>query len=50
VNRRFSIWTGLDGFMLANLSCGMEPTFSVGEALTQVALMVTQGRCLCTMI
>jgi hypothetical protein len=35
----FSIYTGLDGWMLANLTAGMAPVSSSLEALTQVGLM-----------
>jgi hypothetical protein len=35
-NGQFSVATGLDGFMLANLTCGMEPVFSVLQAASQV--------------
>lgn len=34
--RAFNVWTGLDGFMLSNLSCGMEPCFNVLSAVVQV--------------
>lgn len=34
--RAFSVWTGLDGFMLASLTCGMEPCFGILAALVQV--------------
>lgn len=35
-SRQFSVSTGLDGFMLANLTCGMEPVFSVLQGVVQV--------------
>ena len=35
-SRQFSVFTGLDGFMLANLTCGMEPVFSVLQGMAQV--------------
>lgn len=35
-SRQFSVSTGLDGFMLANLTCGMEPVFSVLQGMVQV--------------
>jgi hypothetical protein len=34
--RTFSVWTGLDGFMLSSLTCGMEPCFSLLAGLVQV--------------
>ncbi|KAM3568649.1 hypothetical protein VYU27_009232 [Nannochloropsis oceanica] len=37
-NRTFSITTGLDGFMLGTLSCGMEPVFAFVPALLQCLL------------
>lgn len=34
--RAFNVWTGLDGFMLSSLTCGMEPVFGMLAALLQV--------------
>lgn len=34
--RAFNVWTGLDGFMLSSLTCGMEPVFGALAALVQV--------------
>ncbi len=34
--RAFNVWTGLDGFMLSSLTCGMEPCFSLLTGLVQV--------------
>ena len=36
VKRQFSIYTGLDGFMLVSVTAGLEPAFSILEALGQV--------------
>jgi hypothetical protein len=35
----FSIYTGLDGWMLANLCCGMGPVSSALEGATQTVLL-----------
>lgn len=37
--RAFNVWTGLDGFMLSSLTCGMEPAFGLLPALVQVLTM-----------
>ena len=37
-NAVFLSWIGLDGFMLASMTCGMSPVTSMMEGVQQVSL------------